>query len=102
MARVVMRNLNKKFDDFHAVKNVSLDIRDKEFMVIVGPSGPSANCSLKCTGRAAWRNGPSAASARSCVETAPIAPRATRCAIIRRAAICRSAVFVPCKISSSR
>jgi multiple sugar transport system ATP-binding protein len=47
MARVVMRNLNKKFDDFHAVKNVSLDIRDKEFMVIVGPSGCGKTTTLR-------------------------------------------------------
>ena len=33
-------NLNKKYDDgFHAVKDVNLEIRDKEFVVLVGPSG---------------------------------------------------------------
>src|ERR1700751_3682526 len=39
MAQVVIRSLNKKFDEVHAVKDVNLDIRDKEFVVLVGPSG---------------------------------------------------------------
>src|SRR4029077_16640031 len=39
MARVAIRSLNKKFDEVHAVKDVNLDIRDKEFVVLVGPSG---------------------------------------------------------------
>src|SRR5256885_12701265 len=39
MAQVVIRNLNKKFDGVHAVNDVALEIRDKEFMVLVGPSG---------------------------------------------------------------
>src|SRR3954470_21449314 len=39
MAQVVLRGLNKKYDEVHAVKNVNLDIRDKEFVVLVGPSG---------------------------------------------------------------
>src|SRR5271169_4578366 len=39
MARVVIRNLNKTFNDVHAVIDVNLEIRDKEFVVLVGPSG---------------------------------------------------------------
>ena len=39
MARVAMRALNKMYDEVHAVKDVNLDIRDKEFVVLVGPSG---------------------------------------------------------------
>src|ERR1700730_19199685 len=38
MARVAMRSLNKKYDEGHAVNDVNLDIRDKEFVVLVGPS----------------------------------------------------------------
>ena len=30
MAQVVIRSLNKKFDEVHAVKDVNLDIRDKD------------------------------------------------------------------------
>src|SRR5207253_5992475 len=39
MARVLLKDLNKKFDGTHAVKNVNLEIRDHEFVVLVGPSG---------------------------------------------------------------
>src|SRR4051812_18777875 len=47
MAQVVIRSLNKKFDEVHAVKDVSLDIRDKEFMVFVGPSGCGKTTTLR-------------------------------------------------------
>lgn len=39
MARVLIQNVTKKFDDVIAVKNVSLEVKDKEFLVLVGPSG---------------------------------------------------------------
>ena len=39
MAEVHIQSLNKKFDEVHAVKDVNLGIRDKEFVVLVGPSG---------------------------------------------------------------
>src|SRR5438876_221488 len=47
MAEVVIRSLNKKFDEVHAVKDVNLDIRDKEFMVFVGPSGCGKTTTLR-------------------------------------------------------
>src|SRR5436309_15304057 len=47
MARVAMRALNKKYDEVHAVKNVNLDIRDKEFVVLVGPSGCGKTTTLR-------------------------------------------------------
>src|SRR4026208_1492535 len=39
MAQVTMRSLNKKYDEVHAVKDVNLDIRDKEFVGLGGPPG---------------------------------------------------------------
>ena len=40
MADISMRNLVKTYDDgFQAVKDISLDIADGEFMILVGPSG---------------------------------------------------------------
>ncbi|MFH1709826.1 MAG: sn-glycerol-3-phosphate ABC transporter ATP-binding protein UgpC [bacterium] len=39
MARVLIQNVTKNFDDVTAVKNVNLEIKDKEFLVLVGPSG---------------------------------------------------------------
>jgi multiple sugar transport system ATP-binding protein len=47
MAQVVLKDLNKKFDEVHAVKNVTLTIRDKEFMVFVGPSGCGKTTTLR-------------------------------------------------------
>ncbi len=47
MAQVVMRGLNKKYDEVHAVKDVNLDIRDKEFVVLVGPSGCGKTTTLR-------------------------------------------------------
>jgi len=47
MAQVVIRGLNKMYDDVHAVKDVNLEIRDKEFMVFVGPSGCGKTTTLR-------------------------------------------------------
>ncbi|MBV8492325.1 MAG: sn-glycerol-3-phosphate ABC transporter ATP-binding protein UgpC [Alphaproteobacteria bacterium] len=47
MAQVTMRSLNKKYDEVHAVKDVNLDIRDKEFVVLVGPSGCGKTTTLR-------------------------------------------------------
>src|ERR671935_327399 len=47
MAQVLLRNLNKKFDEVHAVKDVNLEIRDKEFVVLVGPSGCGKTTTLR-------------------------------------------------------
>jgi multiple sugar transport system ATP-binding protein len=47
MSRVIIRNLNKKFDGVHAVKDVNLEIHDKEFVVLVGPSGCGKTTTLR-------------------------------------------------------
>jgi multiple sugar transport system ATP-binding protein len=47
MAQVVMKDLNKKYDEVHAVKDVNLNIRDKEFVVLVGPSGCGKTTTLR-------------------------------------------------------
>src|SRR5437867_6459994 len=47
MAQVVLKDLNKKYDEVHAVKDVNLTIRDKEFMVLVGPSGCGKSTTLR-------------------------------------------------------
>ncbi len=47
MAQVVMKDLNKKYDEVHAVKDVNLNIRDKEFIVLVGPSGCGKSTTLR-------------------------------------------------------
>ena len=55
MAQVLIRNLNKMYDDVHAVKDVNLEIRDKEFVVLVGPSGCGKTTTL-AHGRRARRD----------------------------------------------
>ena len=47
MARVVLQNVTKKFNDVIAVKDVNLEIADKEFMVFVGPSGCGKTTTLR-------------------------------------------------------
>ncbi|MBR0667416.1 sn-glycerol-3-phosphate ABC transporter ATP-binding protein UgpC [Roseomonas hellenica] len=47
MAQVLIQSLNKKFDEVHVVKDVNLEIRDKEFMVFVGPSGCGKTTTLR-------------------------------------------------------
>jgi multiple sugar transport system ATP-binding protein len=47
MAKVLLRDLNKNYDGIHAVKNVNLEIRDREFVVLVGPSGCGKTTTLR-------------------------------------------------------
>ena len=47
MANVSIKQVHKHYDDFHAVKGVSLDIKDKEFVVLVGPSGCGKTTTLR-------------------------------------------------------
>jgi multiple sugar transport system ATP-binding protein len=47
MAKVLLKALNKKYDETHAVKDVNLEIRDREFVVLVGPSGCGKTTTLR-------------------------------------------------------
>jgi len=47
MARVELENLTKKFGEVAAVKNLSLEIKDKEFVVLLGPSGCGKTTTLR-------------------------------------------------------
>ena len=66
MAEVSLHKLNKKFDVTHVVKDVDLQIRDKEFMVFVGPSGCGKTTTLRMIA------GLEAVSRRSAIATSPV------------------------------
>ena len=47
MASVSLNNLNKEFGGMLAVKNLSVEIADGEFLVFVGPSGCGKTTTLR-------------------------------------------------------
>jgi len=47
MAQVVLKNLTKTFKNVVAVNDVNLEIKDKEFLVLVGPSGCGKTTALR-------------------------------------------------------
>lgn len=47
MAQVLLKDVCKNFGNFKAVKNVNLEIQDKEFVVLVGPSGCGKSTTLR-------------------------------------------------------
>ena len=48
MAQVVLNDVNKVYPNgFHAIEDLSLDIRDGEFLVLVGPSGCGKSTALR-------------------------------------------------------
>jgi multiple sugar transport system ATP-binding protein len=47
MASVSLREVVKRYDGAEAVKGVSLDVADKEFVVLVGPSGCGKSTTLR-------------------------------------------------------
>ena len=48
MASVTFDHVTKRFGDVVAVNDLSLDIADKEFIVLVGPSGCGKTTALRC------------------------------------------------------
>lgn len=48
MSELILDKVNKVYDNgFHAVKDLSLDVRDGEFLVLVGPSGCGKTTALR-------------------------------------------------------
>jgi len=39
MVRITLENITKKFGDFTALRDINLEIEDREFMALLGPSG---------------------------------------------------------------
>ena len=47
MSQVTLKNLHKSYADITVVSDISLDIKDKEFVVLVGPSGCGKSTTLR-------------------------------------------------------
>lgn len=47
MAQVLLRDVTKRFGNVVAVNNISLDVKDREFIVLVGPSGCGKTTTLR-------------------------------------------------------
>lgn len=47
MASVTFQNINKKFGDLTIIKNLNIEVQDKEFLVLVGPSGCGKTTALR-------------------------------------------------------
>ena len=47
MGRVVFHNVSKRFDDVTAVGNLTLEVADEEFLVLLGPSGCGKSTALR-------------------------------------------------------
>jgi len=49
MAGVTLKDLVKRYPNgFQAVNSINLEIYDKEFVVLVGPSGCAKSTTLRC------------------------------------------------------
>jgi putative spermidine/putrescine transport system ATP-binding protein len=47
MAQLGLTSLTKRYGDFHAVRDVTLDVADGEFLVLLGPSGCGKTTTLR-------------------------------------------------------
>ena len=47
MARLRLDSLSKRYGDFVAVRDVTLDVADGEFLVLLGPSGCGKTTTLR-------------------------------------------------------
>jgi multiple sugar transport system ATP-binding protein len=48
VANLTLKNLSKSYGDVCAVQNLSLDIQDREFFVLLGPTGAGKTTTLRC------------------------------------------------------
>ncbi len=47
MASVTFKNIHKKFGELTIIKNLNIEVQDKEFLVLVGPSGCGKTTALR-------------------------------------------------------
>ena len=52
MSRIIeLKNVNKWFDKFQALKDVNLEVKEREKIVICGPSGSGKSTLIRCINR---------------------------------------------------
>lgn len=51
MSKIEVKNLNFFYDDFQALTNISLEIRDRQITALIGPSGCGKSTFLRCLDR---------------------------------------------------
>jgi general L-amino acid transport system ATP-binding protein len=50
-AIIAIRDMNKWYGDFHVLKNVNLEVKEREVVVIIGPSGSGKSTLIRCINR---------------------------------------------------
>ena len=48
---ISLQNVNKWFGDFHVLKDVDLNVKKKERIVVCGPSGSGKSTLIRCINR---------------------------------------------------
>jgi general L-amino acid transport system ATP-binding protein len=48
---IQMQNVNKWFDDFHVLKDINLEVKSKQKIVVCGPSGSGKSTLIRCINR---------------------------------------------------
>ena len=52
MSKIIeLKNVNKWFDKFQALKNINLEVNQQEKIVICGPSGSGKSTLIRCINR---------------------------------------------------
>jgi len=48
VAKLTLKNLSKSYGEIAALRDLSLDIHDQEFFVLLGPTGAGKTTTLRC------------------------------------------------------
>jgi general L-amino acid transport system ATP-binding protein len=50
-AIIAIRDMNKWYGEFHVLKNINLEVKEREVLVIIGPSGSGKSTLIRCINR---------------------------------------------------